>query len=59
MTTIDIFLVVLLCLSLLLNGVQWYQWNSYRTKSSGSHSHTVAAMPKITRDQIRNDRRKK
>lgn len=48
-------LAILLILSLAANFYQWYQWNAYRTKPAGSHSHT-GMMPKVDRDAILKDR---
>lgn len=50
-----IFLIILLILSLLANGYQWYMWHSYRAQPAGNHSWT-GMMPKISREQIEADK---
>lgn len=56
--TLVVILGVFLLVSVLANIYQWYRWHSYRTKSAGLHSHT-GMMPKVDRDQILRDRKRR
>jgi hypothetical protein len=52
-----IILSILLAISVILNGLQWYRWHSYRTRPAGNHSYT-GVMPALTKKQIEKDKRR-
>jgi hypothetical protein len=54
----SIVLTILLVISLIVNGLQWYRWHSYRSRPAGNHSYT-GVMPALTKKQIDKNRKRR